>query len=681
MEFENKKSTFVRDLIVRVLLIVLFIFLLMYLFPMPNLNAFYDSVFNDNIQTMKDAAEKWYSTDRMPKEVGETSELTLQDMIDKKLVLPFVDKDGNSCDTNSSYVQVKKTKKEYVLKVSLTCGNETNYIIEHIGCYNFCKDEKCTQVIQNQTENEPVQNSVAPSYVATETPSTTHTNNPGGGTTPSNPTNPGKPSTPVNPIYKNLYEYSRAKTSETWTLLDWQNNAMEETENLKLVDTNVEYTGQKKITQGTSLYKHIKYAYKDNWSVDSEWSNETKQVSDNVKLYASRTLYTGQKQTVSNVTKYRHVKTSTADNWTTTDWTNQIKATGPNVKLISTRYKVQKTKQNITTKPVTTTKTYWGNWTKDYVWRSSKPSDTSSKQWGSAWDSRTVGQSTSTTTNKIKINDDFKSVVPLSNNSTYTYVFTRTSMDPCTSACNGKATIRVYHYIQYKNVTSTSTSGGSTQYRYYFRVKKTSTQTTNVDSLGNQNTDTKWVTTKAQLQKYISEGYMLVETQYKYKVNKGESTSDYVWTETSVAPEGYSYTGQSTVQTITKYEQLQNWVTSTNKLGEYTSNITKVNQYKYKYNNPTKYIEDTVWTESKTSPNGYTYTGQITSNQSTSYADLGKWVKNRQELGEYKYNVISRKVYQYKRRTTSTVYETKWFEKDPGGDWKATGNSKTIQVN
>ena len=89
-----KNSSFIRDLLVKVLLIVIFIFLLMYLFPMPNLSPFYSSIFNDNVQTMKDAAEDYFTKDRMPQNVGDSSKLTLQQMLDKKLVLPFLDKNG-----------------------------------------------------------------------------------------------------------------------------------------------------------------------------------------------------------------------------------------------------------------------------------------------------------------------------------------------------------------------------------------------------------------------------------------------------------------------------------------------------------------------------------------------------------------------------------------------------------
>ena len=105
---ETRKSTVIRDLIIKIFLILLFVFLITILFPMPNLTAFYDSVFNNNVQSMKDAADSYFTKDRMPEKVGDSVKLTLQDMLDKKLILPFLDKDGNECDTKKSYVKVTK---------------------------------------------------------------------------------------------------------------------------------------------------------------------------------------------------------------------------------------------------------------------------------------------------------------------------------------------------------------------------------------------------------------------------------------------------------------------------------------------------------------------------------------------------------------------------------------------
>ena len=75
-----------------------------------------------------------------------------QEMLDKKLILPFLDKNGKECDAKKSYVMVTKKKNEYELEVHLVCGNESNFIVEPIGCYNFCPDNSCTKdVITDET--------------------------------------------------------------------------------------------------------------------------------------------------------------------------------------------------------------------------------------------------------------------------------------------------------------------------------------------------------------------------------------------------------------------------------------------------------------------------------------------------------------------------------------------------
>ena len=151
-----KNSNFIRDLLVKLLLIVIFIFLLMKLIPMPNLTAYYDSIFNNNINSMKDAAKNYYTVERMPSEVGKSTKMTLQEMLDQNLILPFTDKDGNSCDTKKSYVKVTKGDTEYELKVSLTCNGETKYVIEKIGCYDFCTSGSCSLADKTTKEEKEV---------------------------------------------------------------------------------------------------------------------------------------------------------------------------------------------------------------------------------------------------------------------------------------------------------------------------------------------------------------------------------------------------------------------------------------------------------------------------------------------------------------------------------------------
>lgn len=142
-EESNERNTFFRGLIVKILLVLLFVFLLMWLFPMPNLSPFYDKIFAANMDTMTEAAKSYYTVERLPEEEGETKKLTLKEMLDNKMIMEFTDSDGNTCDVDKSYVEVTKQDGEYIFKTNLSCDTQEDYVIEYFGCYDVCEDDTC----------------------------------------------------------------------------------------------------------------------------------------------------------------------------------------------------------------------------------------------------------------------------------------------------------------------------------------------------------------------------------------------------------------------------------------------------------------------------------------------------------------------------------------------------------
>ena len=80
--YEERRDKFsIKDILIQVLFVAIFIFLLMWLFPMkkdvknalknlnienPNLQPLYDQIFNNNVQTMKEAAISYYTTPSLP---------------------------------------------------------------------------------------------------------------------------------------------------------------------------------------------------------------------------------------------------------------------------------------------------------------------------------------------------------------------------------------------------------------------------------------------------------------------------------------------------------------------------------------------------------------------------------------------------------------------------------------
>ncbi len=137
----------ILDIVVKLIFAALFIFILVWLFQknVPNMAPFYSNVFRENIKYMQEAGESYFTDDKLPKEIGQSNKISLADMFDKKLVLPFVDEDGNSCNQYDSYVSVTKTDNGYELKTNLVCNKESNYTIKILGCHNYCKDALCSK--------------------------------------------------------------------------------------------------------------------------------------------------------------------------------------------------------------------------------------------------------------------------------------------------------------------------------------------------------------------------------------------------------------------------------------------------------------------------------------------------------------------------------------------------------
>ena len=144
---ERRSGFSIADLLVKIIFAALFIFILIWLFEkkVPNMTPFYSNVFRENIKYMQEGGESYFTDDKLPKEIGQSNRISLADMFDKKLVLPFVDEDGNSCNQYDSYVSVTKTDNGYELKTNLVCNKESNYTIKILGCHNYCKDALCSK--------------------------------------------------------------------------------------------------------------------------------------------------------------------------------------------------------------------------------------------------------------------------------------------------------------------------------------------------------------------------------------------------------------------------------------------------------------------------------------------------------------------------------------------------------
>ena len=134
-EYEAKGFPF-KNFLLKLILIIIFVFLLAWLLPKfitpainnslkdnngnsSEINALTSQIFNDNLEKMKQAAISYYTDERLPQKNGEYKQMTLSEMIGLKLITPLIDKNNKAVDVEASYVKITKDANEYILKVNI----------------------------------------------------------------------------------------------------------------------------------------------------------------------------------------------------------------------------------------------------------------------------------------------------------------------------------------------------------------------------------------------------------------------------------------------------------------------------------------------------------------------------------------------------------------------------------
>ena len=165
-DYENRGFPF-RNFLLKLILVIVFALILVWFLPkfiQPKIvqqncagekkastaecssdafKALTSQIFQDNLDKMKEAAVSYYTNDRLPVEPGDKDKMTLKDMIEKKIILELYDKNNKKVDEEASYVEITKMDNEYLLKVNIKDSEKEDYILVHLGCYNYCKSLLC----------------------------------------------------------------------------------------------------------------------------------------------------------------------------------------------------------------------------------------------------------------------------------------------------------------------------------------------------------------------------------------------------------------------------------------------------------------------------------------------------------------------------------------------------------
>lgn len=115
--------------------------------------TFNNEDYRSHLNTMKESGFEYFTSNQLPENIGESTTITLEQMINQKLIIDFTD-NGEICSLTESYIKATKTNdSNYALKIQLECGDIKDYIvtaIEEIDCSVDCEVQ---QNESNTTDN------------------------------------------------------------------------------------------------------------------------------------------------------------------------------------------------------------------------------------------------------------------------------------------------------------------------------------------------------------------------------------------------------------------------------------------------------------------------------------------------------------------------------------------------
>lgn len=158
---ENEKRINWLSLFIRIIIIFIFILIVIWLISKIIVKNKLSDTFINNINNMEKVSLEYFKTIDLPLEKGKSIKVTLDELIEKKLITSDHNEIQNSCDVKKSHSEITRTQDNYVIKTTLKCGKEENKIKTELSLKD-CKN--CNQLKEennNQNEQEKVNNSTA----------------------------------------------------------------------------------------------------------------------------------------------------------------------------------------------------------------------------------------------------------------------------------------------------------------------------------------------------------------------------------------------------------------------------------------------------------------------------------------------------------------------------------------
>lgn len=199
------------------------------------------------LDELERATLTYLTKDNLPTTINSSKTIRLKILTSKNIITGITDDNGNKCDTNSSYSEVTRLDNNYAVKISLTCGPNSDYRIIYVGCFENCNGSICKG---NEDSTNGICEITTTDNSQNKDNTTTKPNNTGNS---SNSTSTNKPSTKPN---NNSNNNSNSNNNNNNNNNNNSNNNSNKPSGLKNV-TLYEYkkcsNGTPKCTQGSYI--------------------------------------------------------------------------------------------------------------------------------------------------------------------------------------------------------------------------------------------------------------------------------------------------------------------------------------------------------------------------------------------------------------------------------------------
>lgn len=161
MENDERRISWL-SLFIKIVIAFAFILIIVWLVSkLINRNKLSDT-FKNNINNMETVAVKYFKDIDLPTKQGESIKITLDEMIEKELIVSAQTSEGEKCNTKTSYSKITRKKDNYEVETRLECGKEENTITRKFSfkdCRNCTTDTKNNNTKNNSTKDNNSVNS------------------------------------------------------------------------------------------------------------------------------------------------------------------------------------------------------------------------------------------------------------------------------------------------------------------------------------------------------------------------------------------------------------------------------------------------------------------------------------------------------------------------------------------